>query len=474
MSTRKRLIIAGCALLLLVAIVVFSVNANRGELPAVITQTVERQAELTAKVAAVGEIKPKEFVELQSEIAGVITALYVQEGDDVARGQVLLRIDPVQTEADVRMQEAMLTSSLADARNAEANITMQSSNLSRARAQLRAQEAAVDEALLQEELAELNYERRKQLFEDNLLAREEYERSRQERATARARVASAEAQRETTRTEITSINLSVEQAKNSRDSALSRVDQQKASLERSQDMLSKTTIRAPLAGVITQMNVEVGERAVPGTLNNPSATLMVIADLSVIEAEVEVDETDIVDLMLGQRATVTVDALPDAPLEGIVTEIGSSAIQKTNQSQEAKDFKVVIQLTEPPATLLPGLSCDADIVTAVRTDVVTVPIQALTIREVDPSEDADPDSSASGPDSSKSLHKQELEGVFGFKDGRVWFRPVTTGVVGATEVEILSGVDEDSIIVTGSYRVLRALEDGDSVRVERQDSRLKE
>jgi HlyD family secretion protein len=217
------------------------------------------------------------------------------------------------------------------------------------------------------------------------------------------------------------------------------------------------------------MNVEVGERAVPGTLNNPAATLMVIADLSVIEAEVEVDETDIVDVALGQRAVVKVDALPDTPLEGSVTEIGNSAIQTVSQ-EEAKDFKVVIQLKSPPDSLRPGLSCTGEITTAVREDVLAVPMQALAVREfpVDESGALIKEKVGGVEEKDPEQKREEFEGVFRVVDGKAEFVPIETGILGDTEIEVLSGLTEGAEIITGSFQTLRDLSDGDSVKAEQK------
>ena len=205
---------------------------------------------------------------------------------------------------------------------------------------------------------------------------------------------------------------------------------------------------------------------------------MIIADLSIIEAEVEVDETDIVDLELGQKAVVKVDALPDNPIDGIVTEIGNSAIQILGQEQEAKDFKVVIQLDEPPKSLRPGLSCTGEITTAVRAEVLSIPIQALTIREfpvdeegvlVRKEKDEDKKETDAGKgDKDEELETKEFEGVFRLAEKKVEFVPVETGITGDKEIEILAGLEEDDTIVTGSYKTLRTLGDGDSVEVEEE------
>ena len=321
-----------------------------------ISREMERLERRLLFLATVGSTAPfEEYVELQAEISGVITELFVKEGDAVEKGTLLLKIDPVQTRSDTLAQEALLAVSLSEARNQKAQISVQETNVQREMANVRLSEVEVKRARQNLLLARRNFERKQELYEDNLIAADLYDAVKNDFVNAESALFSSQARLEQAQAQLAVSKVGLEQAQTSYESAQSRVEQQRAMVSRSQDLLSKTVIASPLAGVITQMNVEVGERAVPGTLNNPAATLMVIADLSVIEAEVEVDETDIVDLELGQRAEVKVDALPDTPIDGVVTEIGNSAIQKVGQQQEAKDFKVVIQLKEPPASLRPGL-----------------------------------------------------------------------------------------------------------------------
>ncbi|RPJ80871.1 MAG: HlyD family efflux transporter periplasmic adaptor subunit, partial [Acidobacteria bacterium] len=229
------------------------------------------------------------------------------------------------------------------------------------------------------------------------------------------------------------------------------------------------------------LNVEKGERAVPGTLNSPSATLMEIADLSVIEAEVEVDETDIVNVKVGQEAEVKVDALRDNVLKGKVTEVGNSAIQALTSQSEAKDFKVVITLEKPPLSLRPGLSCVADITTATRQSVLVIPMQALTIREFEvdkagkmikpPVEKEKKGKVVKAAEkkpgeTSKKVEKKEFQGVFIVKNDKAEFVEVKTGVSGDTDIEVLSGLKPGTEIVTGSFKTLRTLKDGDAVKKE--------
>ncbi len=249
--------------------------------------------------------------------------------------------------------------------------------------------------------------------------------------------------------------------------------QQRASVTRARDQLAKTTINSPLAGVITYLPVNEGEIAIVGVQNQPGTTLMTIADMSVITAEVKVDETDIINLKLGQRTEVRVDALGDRTLTGFVSEIGNSAltssggISTTTTSGEAKDFKVVITLDDPPPELRPGLSCTATIETVSRDNVLTVPIQALTIREID---EADVPAFVDNPVYATSRPgepvKVEQEGVFVVRNGVATFAAVKTGIIGTTDIEILAGLTDDDEIVTGSYRILRTLEDEVRIKVD--------
>ena len=464
MSTQKRLFILIATVAILAAIVAFSANTNRKSAVPVQIGQVEPADQLIAQVNASGEIKPKEYVELQAEISGVITELVVEEGDFVSEGNVLLKIDQTQTAAQTRVQQALLESAFMDAANANAQIALQQANLGREKANVRVAEAEVLKAAQALELGFSNFIRKQELFEQNLISRDLYDAAKNEKVAARSNLTSADARLEQAKASLKVAQVVLRQAGNSHEAALSRVEQSRASLAQARDSLSKTVIRSPLTGVITQLNVEVGERAVPGTLNNPAATIMVIADLAIIQAEIEVNETDIVAVELNQPAVVNVDALPNEPLEGMVTEIGNSAIQKQS-SQEAKEFKVAIRLAHPPSALRPGLSCTADITTATRENVLTIPIQALVIREFAVDSKGNPIKeeveSNGDPESRK-----EFEGVFVVRERRVEFTPVKTGISSDTRLQILSGVEEGSEIVTGSYKALRELEDGDFVKLQ--------
>ncbi|MCI0421235.1 MAG: efflux RND transporter periplasmic adaptor subunit, partial [Acidobacteria bacterium] len=267
-------------------------------------------------------------------------------------------------------------------------------------------------------------------------------------------------------------------------------------ITRVSDQVSKTIYVAPLTGVITNLPVHVGESAVPGIQNSIGSNLMTLADLSVITAEVKVDETDIVNVKLGQEAEVTVDAISNKVFKGKVTEVGSSALTRSGQaagsgvtnttSQEAKDFKVVVTLLEPTAQLKPGLSTTAKITTATRQNVLAIPIQALTIREAGKDKEnqvpsANPDTArASGKSdapqkegtvsSSKTSNKKEEQGVFIVRDGKAVFVPVTSGITGQTEIEVLSGLKEGDEIVTGSYKTLRTLKTDTKIKVDNKEA----
>lgn len=476
MMKQKKLFTVLGALAILGAIVGFSIHANRQDSVAVQNGKVVRRETLIAKVSATGEIKPKEYVELQAEIAGVIADLRVREGDRVQQGDILLRIDPVQTEAETRIQQAILESSLSELNSQKAQIQLQETNIDRDRAALRVAEAEAQRAQQALEIARNAFKRKQELFEENLISRDLYEAAKNELINAETVLQTAQARLEQARAELAVAHVVLEQTRNSYRSALSRVDQARAALERSRDLLAKTVIRSPLTGVITQLNVEVGERAVPGTLNNPMATLMIIANLSVIEAEVQVDETDIVNVELGQEAEIKVDAFPGRILRGRITEVGNSPIPKANQQQEAKDFKVVIQLEDPPAALRPGLSCTASITTDIRNDVLVVPVQAVVMREFEVNEAGQPilpDPNQKKPSTRSSQQetraktkRKEFEGVFAVRNGRAEFVPVQTGIVGESEIELVSGVSEGTTVVTGSYKVLRTLQHGDAVKIE--------
>ena len=273
----------------------------------------------------------------------------------------------------------------------------------------------------------------------------------------------------------------IAQAKAQQDSAEKHISQGRATLTRVSDVLQKTSYAAPFDGMITNLPVREGETVVIGIQNSPGSTLMTIADMSVITAEVKVDETDIVNVETGLPAEVTIDAIPKKIFHGKVTEIGNNAIvrstglatsQQTSASQEAKDFKVVVTIDDPPEDLRPGLSATAKITTATRNAALTIPIQALTIRrQADLEQRSDKSAvQAAAPQKEASKNKKdkdaEIQGVFVIRNKKAEFVPVDTGVSGVSEIEVLKGLKEGDEIITGSYKVLRTMKPGTSVKVD--------
>ncbi|MEJ7608767.1 MAG: efflux RND transporter periplasmic adaptor subunit, partial [Bryobacteraceae bacterium] len=255
-----------------------------------------------------------------------------------------------------------------------------------------------------------------------------------------------------------------------------RITQVQANLRRAADVLDKYNVYSPIDGVVTNLPLRVGETVVPGIQNSSASVIMTVADMSIITSEVKVDETDIVNVKLGQVADITIDAMPNRPFKGRVIEIGNTAIlrstglaasQSAISSQEAKDFKVVIAMDDPPEDIRPGLSCTAKIVTATRSRVVTIPIQALTVRQKG---DLEPKQDEKNPPTltpaAEKARKEEIQGVFVLKGEKAEFRKVDTGITGATEIEVLKGLQEGEEIITGSYKVIRTLRNDAKIKVD--------
>ena len=445
---KKIALIAGGVVVLL-AIVGFTVEQSRKGVVAVQTGKVVRE-DITAVVTASGEIKPKVQVNIGSNAFAKITHLYVKEGDRVKKGQVLATLDNVQPAADVTANDSALNAARTDAVAAQQAVSTAASDLRSSEAEF--------------EHAKLDYERAKNLYDSQLIAKADYDAKKAAIDTATAQLGMARSK--------------LAQARAQQDSAQGRVRQNAANLRHATDVLSKTEYVAPFDGVITNVPVREGETVVPGIQNSPGSTLMTIADISTITAEVKVDETDIVNVQIGQPAEVSIDAIPKQKFKGVVTEIGRNAVlrstgvstaQTTSSGQEAKDFKVVVALQDPPLNLLPGLSATARITTATRNSALAIPIQALTIRQRG---DLAPEKKAK----SKTVQaaalpqgdsKEELQGVFVISNKKdAVFVPVTTGISGTTDIEVTNGLKEGDEIVTGSYKVLRTLRNGTSVKID--------
>jgi HlyD family secretion protein len=426
MASRKTRILIGAGVVAVLAAIVgyYVTRDSRKKIP-VQTQKVARR-DLTSIVSASGEVKPKRYVNVAANVSGRITRLHVKEGDRVRQGQLLARIDSTRFAADERQSQAAVQSARSD--------------LDRSRAEL--------------EVARLAFERTQKMHTERLVSEQAFEQARADFEMRTAGVASLKG----------------------------RIAQLAAALESSRDNLEKTAVIAPMDGVVTSLVKEEGE-VVIGAQSFQPTVIMTVGDLSVMETEVLVDETDIRNVALGQAATVRVDALERLEIKGEVTEIGSSAIPRgatstggvsaTNTGNQAKDFKVVVTLEDPPSSLRPGLNATADIVTAHSSGVLAVPIQAVVVRQVDKEgKVVDPDAPAAPGSENASLKDaprrdvQEKEGVFLATAGEALFRPVKTGILGETEIEISEGLKEGDEIVTGSYKTLRTLKDKARLRVE--------
>ena len=458
MKTWKKVGIGvGGVLLVLLVLGIVVHESNKGVV-AVQTGKVQRQ-DLSSIVSASGEIKPKTYVNIGANAFGKITHLYVKEGDRVRKGQVLAQLENVQSSADVAATKASLAASRTDQLAAEANLNTAKADLNRAKADA--------------ERSRQDWDRAEGLFKAELIAKAEYEARKATWQSAEAGLAQAEAR--------------VVQAKAQLDSAGGHVAQTNATLTRMSDVLQKTVYAAPYDGMITNLPVREGETVVIGIQNAPGSTLMTLADMSVITAEVKVDETDIVNVKLGQPAEVTIDAVPKKVFHAVVTEIGNNAIvrstgvatsQQASASQEAKDFKVEVTIQDPPPDLRPGLSTTAKITTATRNSAVTIPIQALTIRR-----EADLETTTPGNGSVQAAAPQkdanrarntEVQGVFVIRDKKAQFVPVDTGITGTTDIEVLNGLKPGDEIVTGSYKVLRTMKPGTSIKIDNSASKKEE
>jgi HlyD family secretion protein len=318
--------------------------------------------------------------------------------------------------------------------------------------------------------------RKKELLDGGLIGLEEFEVAEAEARIGQQRLDWNEARIVQGEATLNATATRVEAARAMKEGACKRIDAAQASLARATDLLSKTVLRSPLKGRITKLNVEKGERAVPGIQSNPIATLMTIADMSVIEAEIKVGEADIVAVTLGAPAEVEVDAMRDVKMAGKVTEMGQSPIQPTSsgggsQNQEGKEFKVVVRIDAPPATLRTGLTATAEIVTAVRENCLVVPLQALTARELEVDEQGNYLPQPEPVDGSALLasprrNRKELKGVFLLQDGRARFRPVQTGITGEMDIEVLGGLADRDEVVIGPYQALRTLKEWDRIQVD--------
>ncbi len=443
MSSGKKFLIAVIVLGALGAVYVLNLKSDRTPTTEVEVETVKAR-ELVSIVEASGQIEPITSVDISSDVIGRIVAIGPEEGDTVQEGDFLLQIDSTQLEQRVAQFAAARDSAVARKAQNVANL----------------------------EKVELEYARQKRLWESKLIPEADFDVAR-----AALKVAQADI-----------------------DAADSAIQQASASLEESRDSLSKCRILSPMTGVVIRKNAEVGETAISGTLNNAGSLLMTIADLSYMETEVEVDETDVVSLRLGQETSIELDAFPDETFTGVVTQIANSSVlgqSSAGQPQQSANYKVTVRLTEMPETIRPGLSATARITTAVRPEALSVPIQSLAIREVDETPEEEPQSTEGTRDSESGVAladtggakvadsrevpppeegepadeeddengKEEKEGVFVVRDGVVAFIPVEVGIAGEKHFEVSGDLKEGDQVVSGPFTALRSLEDGDAVKI---------
>ncbi|HXU30158.1 MAG TPA: efflux RND transporter periplasmic adaptor subunit [Thermoanaerobaculia bacterium] len=394
----KKKLIWTIVILLVVAGIAGIAAKNRGPKPTEVQIGKVGREDLQAKVSANGKIQAQKKVDVSATIAGQITNIAVEEGDSVKKGQLLAQIDPVSTRAQVRGSEASIDALKRDVDAARASLAQ----------------------------AQADFRRSEGNFKAGIVPAADMERTRTAVATAGAAVQAAER----------------------------RVVQASAGLEGTRDLLAKTTIRSTMDGVVTARRVEEGEVAVIGIQNSPGTVLFQISDMSVVEAELEVDETSIPNVVLGQEARIRLDAYPNKTFRGTVTEVASSPI--LSGANQAIKFKVKVRLDEPPQGIKPGLSARADLLTGFRGDALVVPLQALVVREIErkPGTKVDPNA------------PRDQEGVYLMENGKARFQPITTGMIGELSIEVLSGLKGGETLITGPFKALRELEPGGAVKVE--------
>ncbi len=465
-------IVIGVAAVVVVAIgVSVALYQSRKGIVTVQTGKVARQ-DLVSQVTASGEIKPlaRNYVNVSATAFGRITHIAVQEGDHVKKGQLLAQLESVQPAAELAAQEAQLG-------GAEVYVGIYGAASQSAEAEHKTALAELDRAKAEIARATLDFARAEDMRKNELISTQEFDARKAAYEVAKAVVEEKQAKAAQNRAKW-------EQAEKQRSIADMGIAQYRATVRGAADRLAKTTFLSPLDGIVTNLPVHPGEYVVVGFQNSPGSLVMTIADLSVVTAEVKVDETDIVNVRLGQPAEVTIDAIPNKTFKGKVTEIGNSAIirstglassQSNIASQEAKDFKVVVTLESPPENLRPGLSATAKVQTATKKSVLAIPIQALTIRQKAELEGQDQkDKGKSGSALAAGLQdrekekeaKKEIQGVFAVRGKSVQFLPVETGITGTTDIEVTSGLKEGDEIVTGSYKVLRTIRNNATVKVD--------
>lgn len=466
MSRKKKTIIISVAVVGLISIVVLSKAIQPSEGQPVQVAKVETRAHIESKVTASGDIRPLRLYNLTAEVPGRVEQIYVTEGDSVKKGQPLVRVDPTQVSFATQGSEASVRVAQADSVNQQVAVQSAENGVNQMKASLNASEADLDRSKADLVYNEAEYNRNLQLAEDGIIAKSIFDQVKSRYDQAKATYRAQESRVNQLRQQVKDSELSVERAKASLNSSEARVKQMRSQLDAQYDQLKKTTKYAPIDGVVSSLPVKVGEYALASFSSTP---LLTVADMSQINAEIKVDETDIADVALGQKAKVKVDALGDTEIEGEVVEKAASAITRSGQtisqtsnSQEAKDFVVKVKLNptaEVRNKLRPGMSATAVITTATADNVLAVPLQAIVPREL-PGEKKE-DQAASGV-----TRKKEVEGVFLMDGNHAKFVQVQTGIKGDQEIELKSGLNEGQEIITGPYKTLRVLKDADVVKRE--------
>lgn len=375
--------------------------SNRGPKPTPVQMAKIEKQDLQAKVSANGKVQAQKKVDISATISGQVTHLAVKEGDRVTKGQLLLQIDPVNPRALARSAEFSMEALTQELESARANLAQAKDDFQRAQENWKAQ----------------------------IIAEADFLRAKTTLESAQAGVAATER----------------------------RVQQARAQLEGARDQLAKTEVRSPMDGVVTAKRIEEGEVAVIGIQNSPGTVLLTISDMSVVETELEVDETSIPNVTLNQEAVVRIDAYPNKAFSGVVTEVGSSPMLRTNTTDQSIKFKVKVQIKNPPLDIKPGLSVQADILTGFRADAVAVPLQALVVRDIE---------RKPGEKIPEGTPREE-EGVYIVESGKIRFQAIKTGLVGELAVEAVEGLKGGETIATGPFRALRTLKPGDPVTEEK-------
>ena len=455
MSTRKKVLITIAVILVGAAAVGANIYFRRDTGVSVNAEAI-RTRDLEALVSASGKVQPKRRVNISAQRPGRVTRLAVEEGERVKAGQFLLEIDPRSLEGQLQRGEAGVAA--AQSALAQARVGVE-----QARVNLEQSQTSLD-------LARQNLKRQQDLWKGELTTREALEKAQNDVAL---READFRAREQDIRAREQEIQTRQQQIK-----------QEQASLATTKYDLNQVMIVAPMDGIVTRRNIEEGETAVVGTMNNAGTVLLEIADMSVIEAEVEVDETDIPFVELGQTAKVSIDAVPDRTFSGRVTEIGNSPIQAAQNTgqRQATTFKVVITLDEEVPNVRPGFTCTAEVTTATRKAVPAVPIQALTVREMlfdakgtmvreerRTRRSATVGTTVSASNEPPPGHtREETEGVSLLRDGKAVFTPVKTGIAGEQYFEVVEGLKPGDQVITGPFASVRELTDGEDVRLQAQ------